>query len=78
MEAAVELVPNWKTVLIKSWSARIMALIGVLATLVDYVPYFDFLPKGIVVALVIAGLGARVVQQNLATPPADPDYGGAK
>lgn len=63
------LAPNWKRILKKAWSIRLMLLAGVLTGCEAILPLFvDVLPRGIFAVLsmvaITGGLVARVVAQK--------------
>jgi len=65
----MRLYDNWRTILKKAWSIRLMILAGVLSGIEIVVPLFaDSLPRGVFAALsfasVAAAFVARLVAQN--------------
>lgn len=75
------LIPNWRDVIKKAWSMRLMALAGALSGAEVALPYLDGLlpiPPGIFAALTFITVGAAwvsrlVAQQNLR--PREPGSG---
>lgn len=65
----MRLMPDWKNILKKAWSVRLMLVSGVLSGLEVILPLFiDSMPKGIFAILAltvsIAAMFARVVSQK--------------
>lgn len=61
----MELIPNWDQVLHRAWSTRLMGLAAALEIAQQIVPYVsDYLPWWLSVGIILAGIGARVVQQK--------------
>ena len=70
------LIPNWRDVIKKAWSMRLMALAGALSGLEFALPFLDGLlpiPPGVFAAgsaiTVGAAFIARIVAQNNLKPP---------
>ncbi len=65
----MQLYDNWRQILTKAWSIRLMILAGILSGIEVALPYFeDVIPRGIFPALsglaVAAALVARLVAQK--------------
>ena len=65
----MQLDPQWKTILRRAWSARLMLLAGVLSAAEAVVPFFSDVIDRRVFALLLAGLTfggvvARVIVQR--------------
>jgi len=74
----MQLLSNWKEVLLRAWSVRLLAVVGILSGLEVALPYFEGVfpvPSGLFGALAglcsAAALVARIlVQNNLPSAPA--------
>lgn len=63
----VRLIPNWKAVLQKAWSIRLMLLAGLLSGIEVALPFFtDNFPKGIAAGLSLAVTFAALVMRIIA------------
>lgn len=61
----MELIPNWDQVLKRAWSVWLMGAAAALELAMQIVPYLDdVLPKWLVIAVILAGIGARVIPQK--------------
>lgn len=62
------LVPNIKTVLTRHWSSWVYYALGILALIPEVLGYIGTsidIPPLLVLALVVIGLGAKIVKQEL-------------
>lgn len=73
----MQLIPDWKTALAQHWSSWVYYAIGLLALIPEALSFFGQsvdIPPYVYLGLVVVGLGAKVVKQEL--PPKEaPDAG---
>ena len=63
----MKLLSNWKSILKKAWSIRLLVIAGLLSGLEVILPYFaDFMPGGVFSALSLAVISAAFVTRLLA------------
>lgn len=63
----MKLLPNWKTLLRKAWSIRLMLLAGLLSAAEIVLPLFaDAIPRGPFAALTLLAVGGAFVSRLLA------------
>lgn len=68
------LVADWRAVLARSWSVRLMAVSGALQTAYAYWPTLDFLPWWSSLAVLALAVLLRVVaQRGLSLPASEPE-----
>lgn len=61
----MELIPNWDEVLKRAHSVKFMGLAAVLETAQQVLPYVsDYLPWWVPIVVILAAIGARIVQQR--------------
>lgn len=61
----MELIPNWDEVLKRAHSVKFMGLAAALEAAQQLLPFVaDYLPWYVPVLIILAGIGARVVQQK--------------
>lgn len=65
----MKMLPNWKRIIRKAWSVRLMLLAGLLSGCEAVLPLFsDALPRGVfsglTIVIITAALVARVVAQS--------------
>lgn len=68
-EVAVEMLPDWRGILRRAWSVRLMLLAGLLSAAEILLPFYaDTMPRGMFAGLTIivvtAALVARVMAQR--------------
>lgn len=73
----MHLIPNWRAVIARAWSMRLMFLAALLSGVEVILPFFpEAFPHGVFAALsglvVAAAFVARIVAQRGVTPP-EPD-----
>lgn len=64
----MELLPDWKTALTRHWSAWAYYAIAALALLPEFLGLTQNVPPYLYLALVVVGLGAKIVKQELPAP----------
>jgi hypothetical protein len=67
----MQLLPDWKTALTRHWSAWAYYSIAALALLPEFLGLAQNVPPYLYLALVVVGLGAKIVKQELPAPGGD-------
>ncbi|HZH50253.1 MAG TPA: hypothetical protein VEZ16_00075 [Microvirga sp.] len=67
----MRLIENWKEVLTKAWSVRLIAFGGMAELFLEYLG--DGLPRWAILLLLVLILGARLVSQDLDKAKTEPE-----
>lgn len=63
----MDLIPDWKLVLEKAWSVRLLILAGVLSAAEVILPFFsDVIPRGLFAAVTFPVVGGALIARVLA------------
>ena len=63
----MRLLPEWRRVLARAWSLRLMELAALIDIILNVVPSMDFLPWWLTLLLLAAAWAARLIWQPGAT-----------